>query len=338
MADAPDPAGSIQWKTRLVALTPRRFRGQWDRLERSPLGERLARGAFWSVVGGGASRALGLVAWILVARRLDKEAFGEIGMIQNTVGIFGVLAGVGMGMTATKHVAEFRLRDPARAAGLIRLSNRIAWGASLVVAMAVWLLAPWLAEHTLGRVDLVGAVRISTGLLFLGGVQGAQGGALAGLEAFRTVARLNIISGLVSFPLLVLGAVWGGVNGTIWALNANAAVGVLLHHVALRREMALAGFPEVDSWDRRNLPVLWRFTLPAALGALVTSAVQWGCWGIMARRPDGYDALGAFNGANQWFLALMFLPSRGRAEAEPVEIELEDAESEFKPVTSTGHL
>lgn len=38
------------------------------------------------------------------------------------------------------------------------------------------------------------------------------------------------------------------------------------------------------------------------------------------------------------FLALMFLPSRPKPESEPVEIELEDAESEFKPVTSTGHL
>ena len=309
MADVPAHAGSNRWKAPLVALTPPRFRGHWERLEQSPLGERLARGTFWSIVGGGASRALGLVAWILVARRLDKEAFGEIGMIQSTVGIFGVLAGVGMGMTATKHVAEFRLRDPVRASRLIRLSNRISWGASLAVAVAVWILAPWLADHTLSRPDLTGIVRISTGLLLLGGVQGAQGGALAGLEAFKTVARLNIVSGLVSFPLLVLGAFWGGVGGTIWALNANAAVGVLLHNVALRREMALARLPEVDSWDRRDLPVLWRFTLPAALGALVTSAVQWGCWGILARRPDGYDALGAFNGANQWFLALMFLPN-----------------------------
>jgi O-antigen/teichoic acid export membrane protein len=299
----------VNWKARLVAATPRRWRVYWERLERSPLGERLARGAFWSVAGGVVSRGLSLVAWIVVARLLKQEAFGEIGMIQSTVGIFGVFAGVGMGITATKHVAEYRLRDPERAGRLITLSNQIAWVASVAVAVGLWVLAPWLAEQTLARPSLASALRIASGLLFLGGIQGAQTGALAGLEAFRTIARLNLFTGLISFLLLSLGTWWGGIAGTLWALNATTAIGCLLNHAALRQEMNRAGLPRGRAWGRQDLPVLWKFTLPSALGALMGAAVHWVCCSLLVRLPSGYGEMGAFNGANQWFIALLFLPT-----------------------------
>ena len=54
------------------------------------------------------SRGLLLIATVFVARILGKIVYGEFGMIQSTVGMFGVFAGFGMGLTATKHVAEFR--------------------------------------------------------------------------------------------------------------------------------------------------------------------------------------------------------------------------------------
>ncbi|MFM8360399.1 MAG: oligosaccharide flippase family protein [Verrucomicrobiota bacterium] len=297
------------WKDRLVAATPERWRGHWLRLEQSPLGGRLARGAFWSVAGGVAARSLGLLAGILVARLLDRDRYGEIAMIQSTVGLFGVLAGAGMGVTATKHVAEWRRQDPGRAARLIRLSNRLAWAGGLLVAALVGGWAPALARYAMGLPELGMELRISAGLLLFGAVQGAQAGALAGLESFRVLARLNLLAGLVSCPFLVVGAWMGGVAGTLWGLNGAAALGCLLHHLALRQEMGRAGLPEGEAWGRRDLPVLWQFTLPAALGALVTAAVQCGCMSLIARQPAGREALGAFNAANQWFLALMFLPN-----------------------------
>src|SRR5215475_10536595 len=86
------PPFLLKWKERVVS---------------SQLAYRLARGAFWSLVGSLISRGLGVVAGIGVARILGKNDYGELGMVQSTVGMFGVFAGFGMGLTANKHVAEF---------------------------------------------------------------------------------------------------------------------------------------------------------------------------------------------------------------------------------------
>ncbi len=80
------------------------------RVEASPLGSRLARGAFWSLAGSFISRGLELLAAILVGRMVRQGPCMAVpGIIQNTIGMFGTLAGFGMGLTANKHVAEFKL-------------------------------------------------------------------------------------------------------------------------------------------------------------------------------------------------------------------------------------
>src|SRR5271169_1563568 len=87
-------------RSTLRSVTPHALEGLWTRLESSPVGERLLRGTFWSMSGTIVSRALGLAAAILAARIVGKVVYGELGIIQSTVGMFGTLAGFGMGTTA----------------------------------------------------------------------------------------------------------------------------------------------------------------------------------------------------------------------------------------------
>ena len=150
---------SMTIKIWLLAATPRFLKPYWDRVEASPLGYRLAKGAFWSLAGALMSRALGLVSSILVARMLGKVGFGELGVIQSSVGMFGTFAGFGLGLTATKHVAEFRAKDPVRAGRIIALSSLVSWGTGGAMAVLLFVLAPWLAAHTLAAPHLGGLLR-----------------------------------------------------------------------------------------------------------------------------------------------------------------------------------
>jgi len=117
---------SINIKKTVYTYCPSFLRPALDRIESSPIGYRLARGVFWSMAGAVISRSLMLAATVLVARMLGKTGFGELGMIRTTVGMFGVFAGFGLGLTATKHVAEFRRSDPDRAGRIIGLSGLFA--------------------------------------------------------------------------------------------------------------------------------------------------------------------------------------------------------------------
>ena len=268
-----------------------------NRVEASEIGYRLAKGTFWSMAGAVISRGLMLVAFVCVARMLGKMGFGELGMIRSTVGMFGIFAGFGLGLTATKHVAEFRSSDPARAGHIIALSWMVAMVTGALMALGLFIFAPWLAEHTINAPHLSGVLRISALILFINALNGAQTGALAGFEAFKAIAYVNLFVGLISFPILICGAYFGGLTGAVWALAINLGVNWLLNHLALRKEAHRYNVPLTLSDCRRELSVLWKFSLPAVLAGSMVGPVMWACNALLVNQPEGYGEMGIFTAA-----------------------------------------
>lgn len=295
-----------------------------DKIESSEVGYRVAKGAFWSMAGAVISRGLMLIASIFVARMLGKTGFGELGMIQSTVGMFGVFAGFGLGMTATKYVAEFRRSNPARAGRIISLSALVAIGTGGLMALGLFIFSPWLAEHTINAPHLAGVLRISALVLFISALNGAQTGALAGLEAFKTIAYVNLFIGLISFPVLVGGVYFGGLTGAVWALVINLFFNWLLNHLALRKEARRYKIPLVYNDCGRELSVLWKFSLPAVLAGSMVVPAYWVCNAMLVNEPDGYGEMGIFNAANQWYTILLFLPGLLGQVALPILSSLSD--------------
>jgi len=300
---------SISLKTIVYACTPSVVHPFFNRIEDSDIGSRISRGVFWSIAGAVISRGLMLCASVLVARILGKTVYGELGIIQATVGMFGVFAGFGLGLTATKHVAEYRKTDPERAGRIIGLSGIFASGTGGLMALGLLLFAPWLAEHTINAPHLTGALRIGALILLINALNGAQTGALSGLEAFKTIAGVNLFVGLISFPILVAGAYFGGLSGAIWALAINFGINWLLNHIALNKEARQCGVPLTFRNCSRELSVLWKFSLPAALSGALVGPANWACSALLVNQPSGYAEMGLFNAANRWLMAILFIPS-----------------------------
>jgi O-antigen/teichoic acid export membrane protein len=290
----------------------------WDRIKGSSIGYRLAHGTFWSMMGAGVSQAMLLLTSIIVARILGKQQFGELGIINNTVGMFSVFAGFSLGMTATKYVAEFRGKDPARAGRIIALSSLLAMGTGALVTLVLLLIAPWLAAKTLSAPHLTGLLRLSAGFLFFGALGGAQMGALAGFEAFRTIARINVVTGLLSLPMLAGGVYCFGIAGGVIGLVATTAVNCLLNTLALRCEMRRAGISIGYTGCGREKQILIAFSMPAVLAGVLVNPVNWACAAMLVNQPSGYGEMGIYNAANSWQKAILFLPGCLNAIALPM--------------------
>jgi O-antigen/teichoic acid export membrane protein len=240
---------------------------------------------------------------------LGRDVFGEYGMIQTTVGMFGIFAGMGLGLTATKYVAELRVIDPERAGRIIALGTAVAIGTSTIATAMLLAAAPWLAARTLNAPQLSAELRIATGVLFLNALTGMQTGVLAGFEAFRAIARVNLIRGILTFPIAVSGVLLWNLRGAVGALVAAAAVGWILNDFAIHAECRRNKIPV--RWERfwSDRAILWRFSLPAFLGGAMTSPAMWAASSILVNQPHGYAEMGIFSAANQWRTAVAFLPS-----------------------------
>jgi O-antigen/teichoic acid export membrane protein len=277
-------------------------------LERSPLRNRLAKGAFWSLASAAVIRGFGLIAGIFVARVIGESGFGEWAIIQNTVSTIGTFAGLSLGFTATKFIAEYRISDPLRAGRIRALSSAVAWVSGGIAAMFLGAAAPWLASRTLAAPELGGLLQVSTVHLLFTILNGAQIGALAGFEAFKSMARTSALSGLASFVLVVGGALGWGVQGIVVGQGVGSGIGWLLNRSAIRRECLHAGVPYTSEglWTQRG--VIWRFSIPAVACGGIAAAGDWVLNILLVNQPGGYAQLGLFNVAKQWQNVILYIP------------------------------
>ena len=292
----PDKPDADLWGS-LGGLRSRYFAGD-------SLRSRIARGAFWSVLGTGISQALGLFATVICARRLGSAAYGQLGIVLTTVNLFATVASVGLGVTATKHVAEYRRHDPQHAGRIITMSSVVSVVSGSMVAVLLIVLAPWLSRSTL-KAPLAVELQLGAVMMLFGAVNGYQTGTLAGFEAFKTQAVLNAIRGFVACPAIVTGVVLGGLRGAMIAYTATSAVTFLIHEIAIRRQCRLHSVPLSYKVEKADLKLLWSFSIPVLIASFsFTPAVWWSS--AMLGTTAGYAELGIFNAALQWQALVMF--------------------------------
>ena len=99
---------------------------------------------------------------VIIARLLDLDTFGQFGMIQSTVGMLGIFAGLGLGLPSTKYVAEFRTQDPARAGRIIALGSTVAILSGGLLTLVLLAFAPLFASKLLNAPELTGELRIAS--------------------------------------------------------------------------------------------------------------------------------------------------------------------------------
>jgi len=84
----------------------------------------------------------------ILARTLGKAGFGELAILQSTVGMFSVFAGFGLGLTSTKYIAELRWSDPQRAARISAVSLLVGLCTGAVTALIMFLFSDVLHRTT----------------------------------------------------------------------------------------------------------------------------------------------------------------------------------------------
>jgi O-antigen/teichoic acid export membrane protein len=283
---------------------------------------RLAGGVFWTMLGSLLGQGVVALGSIVLARLLGKEGFGQYGILQSTIGMFAVFAGLSMGYVASKHVAESVVTDKEKTGRVIGLSLLVAAAAGILVAAALAFRAGPFARRFLGSEELAGALRIAAPILLFGAVAGVQRGVLAGLEEFRAQNILVTALAVVTVVLTTIGASLADLAGAMWGAMIGAALSLLGLTIVYRRALGRAGIPVHFRGTWRERRVLWTLAIPALLNGIMVAPVVWVTNAILVNSPGGYGEMGLFNAANQWRTILMYVPSMVLTPLLPIMTQL----------------
>jgi O-antigen/teichoic acid export membrane protein len=283
------------------------------RFGRPALLARLLRGVVWSTIGSSVGQGASLLTLMVLARTLGKDSYGQFALVQSTAVALATFATLGLGVSATKYVSEYRVSDPAKAGRILGLSSLFAIASGVIFSCALLLAAPQLIHAD----TLVADLRFTAIATFFGALNGYQAGALAGLEAFRRLARISGINGLTILALSWAMSSRFGIRGAVLAQGAGAFLLWLHCHFALRDESrgSRVRIRYRDAWRERF--ALFRCSLPAALCGVIGSLAVWRS-NVTLATSGSYAELALFTAANTLRLMILFVPNLVTRVTSPV--------------------
>ena len=292
----------------LINRLPSKARKYLTRIIEGEISGRIARGSVWAFSGSIISKSLMLLSTIIIARLLGKTNFGQFGIIQSTISMFTLFASFGLGITATKYIAELRDSDPLQAGNIIASTNMFAGLLGFSFTVLLLIFAPFIAMKIINAPYLVGEIRVGGLILFFSAMNGAQSGALAGFEDFKSIAKINIWTTLIYLPIQALTTYCWGLTGVIIGLGIFSFVQWTFNSIILKKTSNRLHIKIKLTKSLLDFSYLWKFSLPAVLGSAVVMPVMWYMNTIMVSKSNGFNEMAVFNAATQWQNLIMFIP------------------------------
>ncbi len=264
--------------------------------------------SLWAVLGSFASKGINFASIAWIAKILGPESFGEYNVIQTTMGMFGTVSGLGMGLAATKLIAEFRGRDNAKVNKLISTLYVLSFLISLCVAIVFFVTSGLVASSLLNNENLTILLQITSVIVIFDAINGVQNGVLTGFEAFKEITFINILVAIVSAPLLVFGAYAYDLLGLTVMLLLTRLINVIVNKIYLNNKLKKDNICVKIEINKDVLKSIFAIGIPSFLSGLSTSPVNWITTSIFVNQPLGYQNLGLYNTANQLRTLVLLLP------------------------------
>jgi O-antigen/teichoic acid export membrane protein len=295
-------------------------------------------GAAWSVLGAVASSGINLLAVMVLARILGKDSYGQLAVIQSTLAMAGVFAGIGLSSTATRYVAELRQVAPARLGNLLYRLERITAYVAAALTLLIALFSSNLASDVLGKDNIGHLLAFAVISVFFVSLDSLYKGILLGLEETKAFAIASSVGSLLTAPILIIGGIAYGLVGVSCAIS----VGALLQF-AISRYFTCKRLPAHQISIRKNADSAeWQalndFALPSFLSGLLYPLVYWISNVLLVRTSHGFAEMALLGIAMQWYNAIMFLPNYAGRIVLPIltSIHVEKENSDVIAIIKLG--
>lgn len=269
---------------------------------------KMLNGFFWATIGSVMSQGIVLTSNFFIAQLLGITFYGEYAIIKSTISIFALFAGLGIGLTTTKFISQYKILDKIKTGKIMGIATFFTLFSSFILIFLIIIFSSFIASEFLNAPHLSKTIKLSSFVIFFSAVSGLYNGSLVGFEAYKSIAKVNFFSALLFFPAQIFLTIYFKLDGALIGLGIYYILSCVFNYIEVVKEKNKYNI-EIqykNFWD--ELPVIYKFTLPAFLSGIMVTPVLWMCNTFLVNQKNGYSQMAIFDGANQWRMAILFLP------------------------------
>lgn len=258
-----------------------------------------------SIIGGaqGINYLISMVRVKLVAVLLGPSGVGLVGLYVSATGLVSTVAGLGIGSSGVREVAEAHGTGKAEhIARTVKTLRRACWVTGILGWLLCAALSYPLSVYAFGSGEHVWAVAILGVTILIGTVSGGQSALIQGTRRIGDLARMNVL-GAVSGTLVAVGLYgWLGQKGIVPVIIGTAVCNLgfswwFAHKIPVATVML--SWPETLTNSKRLFSLGLAFMWSGLAGAAVALGIQ-----SLIVHYHGLDANGVYQAA--WGISGVF--------------------------------
>ena len=265
----------------------------------------LFKDSFWAVLGSFISKGMIFIGTLIIARMLYSETYGEYGAIIGLVTSISIFSTIGLVQTSTKFISEIGLNNPLILSQVARKILIVTFKISFVFSILMFCFSKYISLYILNSTSLIFALKIISFWVVFNALTIVQIGILAGVKAYKSMAKINVFVGVFGFLTMVSLTYFYGLNGALTSLLATQIINCLFNFRIIKEY-----FPDIHK--KHTLDVVLRrdlikFTFPIAMQDSLFSLVTW-MLTIIFLKLSNYNELGLYSASLQWSAVILLIP------------------------------
>lgn len=228
-------------------------------------------------------------------------------MIKNTLVSIAFFSTFGLAYTTTKYIAEYKNKSVRTLNMIIKYSRNITLYTSGILAILLFLFAPYMALNILKAPHLEIPLRLVSAWIIFNALTSTQIGILSGFGSFKAMTKINAYVGVVTFILSIVFVYFWNLNGALLALLISQIINFYLNYRLIEKNRLKIMVDRESEKDTVSQKELLKYSFPIALQEGVFAISSWVIsWFLI--NFSNYGELGLYSAAMQWATIVLFIP------------------------------
>jgi O-antigen/teichoic acid export membrane protein len=190
-------------------------------------------------------RSIAFVNTVLLVRWLGPGNYGAYAVLLSLLMVVSSFANLRLDLGLARYLPQFLLQRSCAEKELVKRAWKLGVALGVLASIGLAALAGFVATRVYARPELTGFVRLIAPAIALTVIQQMSLSTLAGLQDYRKVAALQVMTSTLQLVASVTGWAWMGLRGAVLGYVAATGIAALVAAFVARQRLGEAGLAEV---------------------------------------------------------------------------------------------
>ena len=268
--------------------------------------KKILSSSLWLLIGNSIGKLAMFLANIFAARMLSQEAFGQFTMIRNTISsIEGLISGT-LGSTVIKQVAQSSHEEKENLPYILSTIFILNIIIAFIISIFIFFGADFIVEKfLLNNTNLVNALYIGIFILITTTFSTLMQNILIGLEEFKKLATLSIITSSISIPMIFILIYFFQFYGALFGVVFYFGFDFVIKYLYYKKLKYILIFRYIEF--KKYISYIFFFSTPLFFSIIINLFSFWYLRILVINESNGFKEIAIFDAAYQWLTVIMII-------------------------------